>query len=195
MKAIYTNELLSTLSIAIGRKKNEFVKNLTSYIASFKKTESLEIVVPKNIYVRTKLICDYIEETLDVSFQIANFLMLLYVEFLQTALKTYNPSTIHNAITRKHGYNEKLLIHDNEKVYACNKQEKKQTILTIVIDKKEAEKGRLLLEEIDDLYGQAPSLEKMIGTLWINYIEDYKEGNPHNSIQSIITLLKKHYEL
>lgn len=195
MKAIYTNELLSTISLAIGRKKNEFIKNLTSYIESFQKTESLEIVVPKNVYVRTKLICDYIEDSLDVSFQIANFLMLLYIEFLQTALKSYNPSTIHNVITRTHGYNEKLLIHDNEKVYAFNKQEKKQTILTIVIDKKEAEKGRLLLEEIDDLYGHAPSLEKMIGTLWINYIEDYKEGNPHNSIQSIIALLKKHYEL
>lgn len=195
MKAIYINEFLSTISLAIGRKKNEFIKNLTSYIESFQKTESLEIVVPKNVYVRTKLICDYIEDSLDVSFQIANFLMLLYVEFLQTALKSYNPSTIHNVITRTHGYNEKLLIHDNEKVYAFNKQEKKQTILTIVIDKKEAEKGRLLLEEIDDLYGQAPSLEKMISTLWINYIEDYKEGNPHNSIPSIIALLKKHYEL
>lgn len=195
MKAIYTNEFLSTISLAIGRKKNEFITKLTSYIESFQKTESLEIVIPKNVYVRTKLICDYIEDSLDVSFQIANFLMLLYVEFLQTALKTYNPSIIYNAITRTHGYNEKLLIHDNEKVYAFKKQEKKQTILTIVIDKKEAEKGRLLLEEIDDLYGQAPSLEKMIGTLWINYIEDYKEGKPHNSLPSIIALLKKHYEL
>jgi hypothetical protein len=172
-------------------ERSSFWDMIESFLSSFSKTEMLEIIVPTNVYLRTKLLCEYISEKVEVYFDVSNFLMTLYLDFLQSAIEKYNPKKIQEQITRSHGYDDILLIHANDKIYEYKKREGKQTTITIGIDKKDGRKGQLLLDEMEELYGQAPSLEKLLSILWINFIEDYKAGNNQKALNDIIRMLKK----
>lgn len=175
-------------------KRNLF--NLFSeYMSYFSKVELLKIVVPKNVYLRTQLICEYIEDNEGFYINVTDFVNLLYREFLSFSIEQYNPSQIHREITRSNKFHEKLKIHANDETFEYNKQIGKRSILSFTIDKKGAEKGRLLLEEMDDLFGNVPSLEEMIAIIWINFIEDYKAGKNKKALQDIVFLVEKYYEV
>lgn len=175
-------------------KKNEkrsLLDIIDSFLSSFSQSAPLEITVPTNVYIRTQLLCEYIEEQVDVQFGMDNFLMTLYFDFLKTCIQQYNPKKIYHEMNRSHGYEDSLIIYANDKVYEYRKKTGKNSILSITIGKRDAEKGQLLLDEMEDLYGQAPPLEKMIAILWVNFIEDYKMGNNQKALNQIIRLLKK----
>lgn len=66
------------------------------------------------------------------------------------------------------------------------------TEVIITIDKKEALKEEMILAEIDELHGQAISLEKMLSNLWIHFIEEYKRGDNVKAFNNaIVRMLKK----
>lgn len=173
------------------QERRSFWDFIDSFLSSFSKTVDFDIVVPTNVYIRTRLLCEYISEKVEVNFGVSNFLMTLYLDFLQTAIEKYNPKKIYEQITRSYGYDDTLLIHAYDKIYEYRKREGKQTIITISIEKKDMQKGQLLLDEMEDLYGQAPSLEKLISTLWVNFIEEYKAGNNQKALNDIIRMLRK----
>ena len=58
-------------------------------------SESNEVIfdvnIPKNILFRTELICEYVQEEHEYTFNLNNFLILLYLDFVKTSIKTYNP--------------------------------------------------------------------------------------------------------
>lgn len=173
--------------------KNMITSYFSNLVNTYSNVESLEIVVPKNIYLRTQLICEHIQDTTGHLFDNTMFLWLLYNDFLNTSIEMYKPDMIRQEINRSHKHDEKLLIHSNDRIYAYEKSSCKRIILTITFDKRAIEKGELLLDELEDLYGQAPTLEKMIATLWINFIEDYKTAGNTKALLRIKDLLKKHY--
>ncbi|PLS19660.1 hypothetical protein CVD28_04385 [Bacillus sp. M6-12] len=176
------------------QERYSFWDFIDSFISSFSKTESLEIAVPKNVYLRTKLLCEYISEKGDMYFGVSDFLLTLYLEFLRTSIEKYNPKKIHEEMTRSHGYNQTLRIYVNESIYEYPKRAGKESFISFTIDKKNKEKGQLLLDEMEDLYGQAPSLEELISNLWVNFIEDYKAGNNKRATNEIIRLMKNSKE-
>lgn len=169
--------------------------HVNSWLNSMAKSNLLNLRIPKNVYLRTELICKYIEDKFEVDFDIANFIMILYLNFLDTSVERYEPKKIQDTLTRSYGYddNEPLIIHDKGKYF---KIEDKKTIyykIEIEMDKRDVEKGLLLLDEIEDIFGASPSLEEMIATLWINFIEEYKAGRNKDALKQILILLKRYF--
>lgn len=168
------------------------VKTFKGFLPSSKQENDLEILVPKNIYTRTEMICLYIEDEVsklgdyECSFTVANLIMFLYEEFLNESIKNYNPDKIRQEIDIPHNYDEKLRINANDKTYLYAKYSGKNIALGIEMSEREMAKGQLLLDELDDLQGGAPMLEKMLAALWINFIESYKKGQGNKILQDII---------
>lgn len=182
---------------AINSPKKERLSVLDiidSFLSTFSKSISLSIVVPANVFLRTKLLCEYISEKAGIHYGLADFILAIYVDFIESSIEKYNPRSVHEAINRSHGYDETLLIHDRNRVYSYQKREGRDRTITFTMDKKLAEKGQLLLEEMEDLYGDNISLEKMIATLWTNFIEEYKMGNNQKGLQMIIKMLRDSHE-
>jgi hypothetical protein len=188
-------DLLGKKGVWIQEKKRGFFEIIENLLLSFSKTVSLRLQVPTNIYLRTELLCEYIEEKVGVDFEINHFLMALYLDFLQKSISKYNPMKIYRKINQSHGYGDVLEIHANDKVYKYKKRKENTTELFITIDKKDALKGEMLLAEIDELYGQAISLETMLSNLWINFIEEYKRGDNVKAFNEIVRMLKKQKQM
>lgn len=173
--------------------KNIITDTVSNFISSYSKMESLELVVPKTIYLRTLLICEHIQDKTEQAFDIITLLTILYQEFIDNYIEEYNPNVIRQEINRSYRHDEKLLIHSNDRIYAYDKSTCRRIVFSFYLDKKSVEKGELLLDELEEIYGEAPTIEKMIATLWINFIEDYKTGENKKPLQKIITLYEKYY--
>lgn len=159
--------------------------------STFSETVKLRLTLPSNVYYRSQLLCDYISEKVGVSFGLSEFIMLLYLEFLETSIERYNPDKIYDSMTRSYGYDDTVVIHEHDRVYEFKKRETKRTDIFLTMDKNDAKKGQLLLDEMEDLYGQAPTLEKLVSTLLINFIEDYKTGHHQKALNGIVRTLRK----
>lgn len=191
MRAYSDVDLLGKKGIWVQNKKKSFSEIIEHLLLSFSRTVSLRLHVPTNVYLRTELLCEYIEETVDIEFGVNHFLTVLYLDFLQKSISKYNPLKIYQTINQSYGYEDVLEIHDNQKVYKYKKTKAHMTEVIITIDKKEALKGEMILAEIDELYGQAISLEKMLSNLWIHFIEEYKRGDNVKAFNAIVRMLKK----
>lgn len=190
MQSVGKSDNLKTPFIQL---KNIFTDTISSLFTSYSKMESLEIVVPKNIYLRTQLICAYIQDFTGQTFDENMFLTLLYDDFLRNSIERYNPNTIRHEIDR-YRHDEKLLIHSNDRIYAYGKSKGKHIVFTIAFYKSQIEKGELLLDELEEIYGESPTLEQMIATIWVNFIEDYKTTGSKVALQRIEALLIKSIE-
>lgn len=164
---------------------------IDSFRSTFSATEHLRLTLPSNVYYRSHLLCDYISEKVGVSFGLSDFIMMLYLEFLETSIETYKPDKIYEAITRSNGYDDTVVIHEQDQVYTFKKRETKRTDIFLTMAKRDAKKGHLLLDEMEDLYGQAPTLEKLVSTLLINFIEDYKTGHHQKALNGIVRALRQ----
>lgn len=183
--------LLGKQGIWVQNKKRGFWDMVIDFLDSFSSTVSLTITVPTAIYLRTKLLCEYISEEVDVDFDIANFLMLLYLDFINSSIKKYEPLKMYRSINPIYQQNETLKITQGKKVLAEYKRNNEsKTSLFITMDKKDAVKGEMILYELDELYGHNLKLEQMMGNLWINFIEEYKRGDNQKALNTIIKMLK-----
>lgn len=178
-------------SITIEINPTGIIEQVESFFEAFRRTITMELEVPTSVYARTRLLCEYISDKVGVRYHVSELLMTIYLEFLQKSIEGYNPTKIYEEITRSYGYGERLVIHAEDRVYEYEKRSGTKTILTITIDKKDARKGELILEEMDELFGNVPPLEGLFSTLWINFIEEYKRGNNQKALNAIIRSLKK----
>lgn len=167
------------------------LEQVDSFFEAFRRTVTLELEVPTSVYARTKLLCEYISDKVGVRYHLPELLMTVYLEFVQNSIEGYNPTKIYEEITRSYGYGERLVIHAEDRVFEYEKKVGTKTILTITMDKKDAKKGGLILEEMDELFGNVPSLEGLLSTLWVNFIEEYKRGNNQKALNAIVRSLKK----
>lgn len=175
-------------------RKTTFWDFIDSFLSTFSATEQLRLTTPSNVYYRSQLLCEYISEKVGVPFDSSELIMLLYLDFLETSIQKYNPDKIYEAMTRSHGYDDTIVIHEVDRVYEFKKRQTKRTNIFLTMDKKDAKKGQLLLDEMEDLYGQAPTLEKLVSTLLINFIEDYKTGHNQKALNEIVRTLRKQFK-
>ncbi|AJD93364.1 hypothetical protein JMA_40460 (plasmid) [Jeotgalibacillus malaysiensis] len=178
-------------SVALEQTGIKFFDWIDSVIESFRTSITLEVTVPSAVYARTRLLCEYISEKVGVRYTVSEFIMTIYEDFLQECISKYQPKRIYEQITREYGYGQTLTIHMNEEIATVQKRPGTRTILTIEIGKRDAEKGELILEEMDEMFGQVPTLEGLLGKLWTNFIEEYKQGNNQKALNAIIRMLKK----
>lgn len=162
-----------------------FKKHLKSIVESFRTTADLSLVIPKSVYLRTIQICNYIEEASETKFRIENFIMLLYLEFINSSITDLDIFTIYKMIDRPNITNT-VRITNGHDVCECNLKEYSKKEISITMLKKDVLKGELLLAEIYELYGRVFCLEKVISTLWINFINNYLKGDN----KAILELIK-----
>lgn len=186
---------VSTLNRGValgGNVRRGLIGAINSFISSFSKSATLRVNIPNMVYIRTKLLCEYISEQVGVEFGIENFLMILYIDFTNEAIKKYDPKRIYGIISNSYGYEDTIKIaYSNSEVYEYRRRDEKQVSLILSMDKRDVMKGELLLTEIYELYGHKISFEKMLSNLWINFIEEYKRGNNQKALNAIIKMLKK----
>lgn len=149
------------------------------------------ISIPDNIIHRTELICSYIRDEQGYDFEIENFLMLLYFDFIKNSIKNYNPKKVFEDLN-KDFYKEEyidLVIHNEHCRVRTAKYNK--TNITMSMAKEDVKKGQLILDELYDLYGYRFQFSKLLENLWIRFIEDYKTGTNKRAYHSIVKLLKE----
>lgn len=169
---------------------NQLIKNINSLINSFSDYVSLELIVPSNIVYRTEMICDYISKQTNSDFGIYDLINLLYITLIDNSTKKYEPYKILKNLNKTYDYDDIIKISDGTNICDCIKKDCKRNRVIIKMNKTDASKGQLLLDELEDLYGHGLNLDKMVYKIWINFIEEYKTGENSKILSSIITMLK-----
>lgn len=179
---------IDSLKLPLMQIRNMFTNTIKNLIYVDVSTESLEVVVPKNVFLRTQLLCGYVEDVTGQSFDENTLLTLLYDDFLNNSIERYDLSAVRQEIDQTK-YDEKLLIHSNDTIYEYGKRRGARMVVTISFDKNQVEKGELLLDELVEIYGKSPTLEMMVSAIWINFIEDYKINGGQQTLRKIKALL------
>lgn len=176
-------------------------------------TEDYILIMPGDIVDRTRLLCMYVEEETGVSFSESEVVYLLYADFLNYYVKNPCQNRILKEVGRKvNSYKEKKKSDKDEDEYikiVCdgveylekpidvdrNKEKSNDNInknktVCIKMDKREAQKGKIVLDEIYITMGVRISMQELLASLWINFIEDYRNGKNKRAYKSIIKVLK-----
>lgn len=170
---IFTFRKINFMEYLFKQKKNFFklILQKVSYL------EQLEVVVPRHIVDRTKLICAYIEEETQLTFRLDDFLSALYIDFCMYYIKNPTKKDLLKEILNEKNELIKIVCdgvvsYENPINVTQVKQLNKKIIITI--QKKEAEKGRIILDELYINYGVDLTLGQLIANLWVNFVSDYK---------------------
>lgn len=184
--------LLGKVGLWNGKERKGAWEIIYDFFLSFSSSVSLTIAVPTAVYLRTKLLCEYISEEVDIDFELSNFLMVIYLDFISHSTKKYDPLSMYRSIQPVYQKNDLLIIKQGEQVLTERKKHNTTwTEIVITMDKKDVMKGEMILYELDELYGHQITFEQMIGNLWHNFIDGYKRGEHAKALQKIIHMLKK----
>ena len=169
--------------------------NLLAYIGQlFNQNDKyvyLNLYIPSEIVLRTKLICNYISQEENCDFDIQSLIYLLYADFIKNAVEHYNPKKVFEKLTKNYINEQKLIITNGyEKVIIASKISYYK--IEIEFDKEEATNGQLILNEIEELFHKRISFNSLISQLWISFISDYKTGKNAQAFNYIKKILKKH---
>lgn len=182
------NAILGVLNIPFISKIKSFFENINE-----QNEVIFDIDIPKNILFRTQLICKYVEEEHECTFNLNNFLMLLYLDFIKSSIKTYNPEKVFRLVT-KDFFEKDLLLSNGTENYNIKRNNYEFSNITISIDRKDYLKGQLILDELYDIYKYKVSFSHLIESLWLDFIESYKTGSKKRAYYSIVKLLKDCFE-
>ena len=176
--------------------KNNLINRISrfiEYLFSTKKTVAdyeYVLEIPKNVYLRTELICRYITDDLGYDFELENFLMLLYLEFVQNSIKKYNPKKLFQDLNTNYYPCDTIILTNGVNAYSIDRINQSKVDLTINIEEVEVKKGQLILDELYELYNIKISFKTLLEKLWIKFIEDYKVGANKKTYTLIVNMLK-----
>ena len=169
----------------IFKSCSEFIKGLAT-----SKEEIIKINIPQNILFRTQLICTYISEESDYTFGLDNFIMFLYLDFIKNAITRYNPKKTYINLTKEYYKRDLITISNGEETYIIDNTKTEFFEITIGMDKNDVSKGQLILDELYSLYGRKIEFDKLIESLWIGFIEEYKLGENKKAYKTILKMLQ-----
>lgn len=176
-------------------KLKGFIKDILRSLFSSRVTTTLfTIYIPKDIIYRTRLLCEYISDELEEEFEIENFLMILYIDFIETSIKKYDIKDIYKKL-KDTEYRDNSIIklsNGTDTVYIDRNKDNVQS-LKINIQNKSSTKGELILNEIYQVYGCKYTFPQLLECIWINFIESYKEGKTKATFGVILELIDKYF--
>ena len=179
--------------IAHAKYKENIFDKIRNAISDFFVAEeipSFTLQIPRNILLRTDLICKYISEEKGYSFNLENFLMLLYLDFIKTTIRDYNPEKVFKMLSKSYCDTSTLKLSNGVDCCIIDRSNVNMGTLTITMDEDDVEKGQLILDEIYELYKHRFSFSRLIEVLWLSFIDDYKCGENKRAYHSIVKLLK-----
>ncbi|WP_113675757.1 hypothetical protein [Vallitalea guaymasensis] len=182
--AIYNKNYLGNKP---GRSVFNIIKNM---INAYSSTIDIDIRLPHNTFLRTLAICQYIESQLDETFDIADFIYILYTDFINSSIKQYNPKKLYKLVTQVYDYEDTITLTMGNVVYKYSRNNIHMTEMTIAMKKADVNNGTLLLAELHDLYNINVNFDKLLTNIWIKFIEEYKNGDCNKALRQIIRMLK-----
>lgn len=172
-------------------KGNSLWKYAKYFFQSCSTTIDVEIRLPRNIFLRTKTICNYIESQLDETFGVEDFIFTLYEDFINRSVRQYNPKKLYDLVTQSYDNHDTITLIFGDETYEYPRTNIQYTEIVFSMGKEEVNNGTLLLSEIYDLYGVSVNFDKMMTNIWVNFIEEYKRGDCNKALRQIIKMLKK----
>lgn len=181
------------LTEGLFRKKSSIFSRFKSYIDNLATTEIINLIIPTDIYFRTKLMCKCISSDIGVDWRVVHFIFYIYQSFIQDTIEKYEPKKIVKMISRNYKYFQRTDFSVNGEEFSYCKYSDKVSKLVIELDKEEIEKGELILSEIRELYGYDVEFGELLSILWIDYIEEYKKGNNKKAYKSLHKLVNENF--
>lgn len=177
----------------VSRKGNKLLRRILDALEDKK---IYVLYIPGDIVDRTELLCMYISEQLGEDVKISTIIMLLYIEFLHYSVTNPNLSRVLKEVTNKYVEPpvEYIKIVCDGKVSYEKPEDtrlKRNKIMKVKMDRSEAKKGEIILDELYYSLGVKVSMEELLSSLWINFISDYREGKNKRAYRSVLKLLKE----
>ena len=138
---------------------------------------NIELVVPNDVYYRTELICECISDELDLDFGLAHFLTALYDNFIYEAITKYDTKKIIKSLRSRRIYERKAVVVIDGEEELCTLFADNISTILIEMQNSDIKKGELILSELEALYSCNVSFPELMSNVWIDYIEQYKQGN------------------
>lgn len=187
---VYSSVDLLGKEIAQNNEKKLGLRSLAkSFIESYRRTVSLNIQIPTNVFLRTKQLCAYIESEVGVRFDLSNFIMALYLDFINSSIVKHDISTIFKILS-KNNYTHNIKIVCGGDVWEGPLSTDSTTELIISMKKDDVLRGELLLAEIDDLYNYVLSIEETLSIIWVTFIRNYLKESNKKTLNAIINILR-----
>lgn len=171
-----------------------FVGNIMNRIVDFmfvdeKCNNDVVVMLPKNILHRTQLLCEYVSSEKGYDFSLENFLMLLYYDFMRESISQSSPEKIYKYIKRNTFEQEFITIAYGDYRETFLRNDIDSVSITIEMGDDDMKKGELILTELNDVFGCNISIGELISSIWINFIEDYRNGTTKKAYKTIVKIL------
>ena len=171
-----------------------FIGNIMNRIVDFmfvdeKCNNDVVVMLPKSILHRTQLICEYVSSEKGYDFSLENFLMLLYYDFIRESISQASPEKIYKYIKRNTFEQEFITIAYGDYRETFLRNDIDSVSITIEMGDDDIKKGELILTELNDVFGCNISIGELISSIWINFIEDYRNGTTKKAYKTIVKIL------
>lgn len=163
---------------------SKYLENKSPYI-------NITVRIPKDIMIRTKLICDYISHEEDCNFDLNIYIYLLYLDFIKDCIENYNPKKILDRLAHDYINQKSLIITNGYEKYQINTNTISFYKYSLRFDKDDAAKGILILDELFELFHFNISFDKLIEQLWISFIYNYKTGDNKKAFSYLRRILRE----
>ena len=167
-----------------------FIYNLLDAFVQEDEIKTFTVSIPSDVLYRSKLICEYISDEIDEDFSLDNLLMILYLNFIKECVKNYNPKSTLNLLNKQYYDNKNIIISNGKDNVSIDRTPIRLSHLKFSIVTKDFKKGKLILDEIYELYQSHYSFSKLIECLWMDFIYSYKTGQNKKAYHSIVNMLK-----
>jgi hypothetical protein len=163
-----------------------FADKALSFLLYSGKNIHLKIYLPYEIHLRAEVFCDDIRELSEESFTQNDLLGILYEDFLrenrakESLFNLYRRLNVHE---KKSPSIKGLYINEDEQ------EELYENVyeVTMRIKRKEALRGEVLLSDLSNFYPEHPfTLEMVLETIYIDFIEDIKKDGSHKAVKELL---------
>jgi hypothetical protein len=148
------------------------------------------IKVPNYIYLRAKILCEDVELLSGYEFRVHELIYLLYRMFLHKMIKQDDPFYIYQVINVRSLDKPKVKrvgqfmdIEDyNDKVKSVNVRIKRKYVL----------RGEVILRDLENIVpNHNLTIEKILETIFIDFIKEYQSGSFKNAMNVLIQALEE----
>lgn len=153
----------------------------------------LTVSVPKDVYLRAKLLCEDIEDVSDDDYSLHDLVELLWSDFLDDAIYRQDMQRVYKLLLEydRGTPNVRISHYSQENVeevplypMRTRTHEEKFEQVKVKLDRELALRGEILLADIYQIYVDHPfSLERVLEILIIDFMVKYSRGETRKLIQ------------
>lgn len=195
MRSYSSHDLLGKKLGIRDYTNTDLFTRLLNWIEGRTESAIMTIHIPALIYLKTEDICESINaryKEYSVDYYAEELVSLLYNHFIDKAFNNKNGlKHAYDVLTKYERKTPVIIFHNAVKVYEASPQPQNKSMeIDMQLSKKEIRRGELLLYELDDLYGHHFTVESLIESIWIEFINDRRYTSHKKIINELIEILE-----